>query len=362
MRRKLIALGLALSLLLSGCGSFLLDGEYVYTQPHVNGDVPGDESRTHADNYNELYNALCAMVEAGQEKGVIFVSTYDRDDVTSDARKAVQKLRQGHPLTAYAVSDISAELGATGGEAALAVEITYLHDRAEILQIREVSNIQLAGERIKSALSACDVGIVLLVHNYTAVDFVQIVENYAMEHPEYVIEQPRVTVNIYPDSGRDRVVEVKFSYQNGRDTLREMQSKVQTMFTSASLYVSADKQQADKFYHLYTFITERFDFRIEHSITPAYSLLLHGIGDHRAFATVYAAMCAREKLKCYVVNGSRGGEPHTWNIISIDGVYYHVDLLRSSVSGEFTLMFDNQMGEYVWDYDAYPACVEPAGK
>lgn len=361
MKRKITALCLALSLLLSGCSSLWLDGEYVYTQPHVNGDVPSDENGIHAENYNELYNALCAMVEAGQEKGVIFVSSYDRVDVISDAKKAVQKLRQGHPLTAYAVLDISTVLGTTGGEAALAVQITYLHDRAELLQIREVSNIQLAGERIKNALSACEVGIVLLVHNYTAVDFVQIVEDYAMEHPEYVIEQPRVTVNVYPDSGKDRVVEVQFTYQNSRDILREMQNKVQTMFTSASLYVSADKLQQDKFYHLYTFITERFDFRIEHSITPAYSLLLHGIGDHRAFATVYAAMCAREKLKCYVVNGSYNGEAHTWNIISVDGVYYHVDLLRNLSSGEFRLMSDDEMLEYVWDYDSYPACVRPSG-
>lgn len=361
MKRKMMALLLALSLLLSGCSALLLDGEYVYTQPHVNGDVLGDETGIHADNYNELYNALCAMVEAGQEKGVIFVSAYDRNDVTSDAKKAVQKLRQGHPLTAYAVLDINTVLGTTGGEAALAVQITYLHDRAELLQIREVSNIQLAGERIKNALSACEVGVVLLVHNYTAVDFVQIVEDYAMEHPEYVIEQPRVTVNVYPDSGRDRVVEVQFTYQNSRDILREMQNKVQTMFTSASLYVSADKQQQDKFYHLYTFITERFDFRLEHSITPAYSLLLHGIGDHRAFATVYAAMCAREKLKCYVVNGSRNGEAHTWNIICVDGVYYHVDLLRNLSSGEFKMMADDEMLDYIWDYDSYPACVRPSG-
>ena len=68
MKRKIIALGLALSLLLSGCSSLLLDGEYVYTQPHINGDELGDATGIHAGNYNELYNALCAMVEAGQEK------------------------------------------------------------------------------------------------------------------------------------------------------------------------------------------------------------------------------------------------------------------------------------------------------
>ena len=93
MKRKIIALGLALCLLLSGCSFTLLDGEYVYTQPHVHGGALGDNSGIHADNYNELYNAIASMVEAGQETGLIFVSDYEQQDVTSDAKKAVQKLR-----------------------------------------------------------------------------------------------------------------------------------------------------------------------------------------------------------------------------------------------------------------------------
>ena len=72
-------------------------------------------------------------------------------------------------------------------------------------------------------------------------------------------------------------------------------------------------------------------------------------------------MCAREKLKCYVVNGSRNGEPYSWNIISVDGVYYHVDLLHNLRSGSFEMMFDDEMTGYIWDYDSYPTCVRPAG-
>lgn len=359
MKKRFVAVLLAICLTLSGCSFWLLDGEYVYTQPHENDDSLTENATVHAENYSQLYNALAAMVEIGQIQGVIFVSSYDQNNVAADAKRAARELLAEHPIAAYAVEGISAEPGKTGGEDALAVEITYHHDRAEIQQIKEVSTIRQASDRIKYAVGSCDVGVVLLVRNYEPVDFVQIVEDYAVEYPEYVIEQPRVTVNVYPDSGTSRVVEVKFSYQNSRDDLKEMQSKVQTMFTSASLYVSADKLEYDKFYHLCTFMMERFEFQIENSITPAYSLLLHGVGDHRAFATVYAAMCARENLECYVVNGTRDGAAHTWNILCIDGVYYHVDLLRSNVYSEFITLYDNQMTGYVWDYDAYPACVEP---
>lgn len=359
MMRKILATACALCLLLSGCSFSVLDGEYVYTHPHEDNDSLTDNVAVQAQNYSQLYHAMASMVEAGQAQGVIIVSGYDQRLVTADAEQAIYTLVKDHPIAAYAVADIKAELGKTGGEDALAVEISYLHDRAEIRQIKDVPSVEQAAKMIKSSLRACDVGIVLLVRNYEAVDFVQIMEDYAMEYPEHVIEQPRVTVNVYPDSGANRVVEVNFSYQNSRDALKEMQSKVQTMFTSASLYVSADRLEYDKYYHLYTFIMERFEYKIENSITPAYSLLMHGVGDHRAFATVYAAMCAREDLECYVVNGTRNGEAHTWNILCIDNVYCHVDLLHNSAANEFVTLYDYQMDGYVWDYDAYPACVEP---
>lgn len=351
-------MALALCLLLSGCDG-LLDGEYVYTQPHENINSSFDNTTVHAKNYWQLYHALEDMIVDGVVLGVIFVPDYDQAKVTSDAARAAQSLIKDHPIAAYAVSNVVAELGTSGGEPALAVEITYIHDQAEIRRIKEVDDIEEAASKIQTAVNAFEVGIVLQINEYKPADFVQIVEDYAVAYPEYVTEQPEVTVNIYPDSGSVRVVEVKFSYRTSREMLKEMQTRVRTMFTSASLYVSADTQDYDKLFHLYTFMMERFEYVIETSITPAYSLLLHGVGDQRTFAMVYAAMCAREKLECHMVTGTRNGEPYYWNIVCNDGNYYHVDLLRCSEYGEFVLLTDNEMVGYVWDYDAYPACVEP---
>lgn len=101
---------------------------------------------------------------------------------------------------------------------------------------------------------------------------------------------------------------------------------------------------------------ERFDYKQDTSLTPAYSLLCHGVGDSRAFATVYAAMCRGAGLECTVVTGTRDGVPYTWNIVQDNGQYYHVDLLRCHVTGQFKQTRDWEMNGYVWDYSAYPAC------
>ena len=101
---------------------------------------------------------------------------------------------------------------------------------------------------------------------------------------------------------------------------------------------------------------ERFDYKVETSITPSYSLLRHGVGDSRAFATVYAAMCRAANLECIVVTGTRSGEPWSWNMICEDGYYWHVDLLNSNEKGKFEKKLDADMEGYVWDYSAYPLC------
>ena len=99
---------------------------------------------------------------------------------------------------------------------------------------------------------------------------------------------------------------------------------------------------------------ERFDYKIETSITPAYSLLRHGVGDSRAFANVYGAMCRSAGLECLTVTGTRNGEPWTWNMICDNGIYYHLDLTRCKEDGSFCERAEGSMTGYVWDYSAFP--------
>ena len=105
---------------------------------------------------------------------------------------------------------------------------------------------------------------------------------------------------------------------------------------------------------------ERYDYVIETSITPAYSLLQYGVGDNVAFASVYAAMCEQTGMPCEVITGTRRGEPWSWNLVYVGGgVYYHVDLLRSHELGGFRVWTDVEMEGYVWDFSAYPESVLP---
>lgn len=353
--KRIVIIAAVLCLVLSGC-SYWMNGHYASVTPHMEKNQHVDGEITEVSNSQEMRDALANIIESATESRTLSVEDLGADAAGKNIQKAIRYIMDNHPIAAYAVESIDYEIGITGGVAAAMITVQYNHNRAEIQRIRQVNGMDRATGLISAALDELEPGIVLHISNYVETDFDQLVEDYSLQQPDEVMEVPQVTANVYPDSGLTRVVELKFTYQNSRESLRQMQRYVQPRFTAASLYVSGDEEQSVKFARLYAFLMETSSHTVETSITPAYSLLRHGVGDSRAFATVYAAMCRKAGLDCQMITGTKAGEPWFWNIICEDGVYYHVDLLRSYGAGMYMKFADGEMEGYVWDYAAYPQC------
>ena len=349
---KRIAALLLLCLLLTGCSWD--SAEYYSATPHKIKEQKTDESIPAVSNYNELYDAVADIVEKGAVTGRMSVEEYRSISLENNLSFVETDIIKRHPIGAYAVESIEFEVGTAVGMNAVGVTVNYSRAPEELQGIKAAKDMEKAKTLIRETLTQCDSALVMRVTNYEETDFVQFVEDFAAENPDVVMELPQVTVSVYPESGDDRVVDIRLSYQTSRESLRQMQKYVQPVFTSASLYVSSEEEGAIvRYARLYTFLMERNAYKVETSITPSYSLLRHGVGDHRAFATVYAAMCRKAGLECFVVTGTRNGDARSWNIVRDGDYYYHVDLLSQS---GFILYKDNQMNGYVWDYSAYPAC------
>ncbi len=356
MKRRLIGLFLGMALLLTGCG--WPDGSYHSVTPHREQSGSLRTENLTVSNYRELLDAMEALVSKGTETSIINAVNYESDLLEVHLTNATRHIRQVYPVGAYAVESLHYEVGSNAGKTAIALNFTYRHSPTEIRTIKKARNVEAVRKRIEETLDAFDTVLVIQMTNYEFVDVTQMVQTYALENPQKVMEIPQVTSEIH-GVGASRVLELMFSYQTGRDALRTMQAQVQPVFASAGLYVSGEGSEGQKFSQLYAFLMERFDYTVETSITPAYSLLRHGVGDSRAFATVYAAMCRAAGLECILVTGTRSGEPWSWNIIRQDDLYWHVDLLRCNETGKFVKLPDGKMTGYVWDYSAYPACEHP---
>ena len=356
--KKVVIITLALCLLLSGCSSWM-SGYYASVEPYKEQGHKGDDGIHWVSNRGGIRAELTNIVESAIESRTILIENMDIAVVEEFMQNEILYLLQSNATAAYAVEAIHYEIGVTGGVPALMVTVQYNHNRSEIQRIRQVEQMSAAEGLIRAALDEVEPGIILKVMNYRGTDFAQMVADYALAQPDRVMEVPQVTVNLYPDRGAVRIIELKFTYQNSRDLLKSMRWYVEPKFASAALYVSGEEDQSIKFSMLYAFLMETTHYTLETSITPSYSLLRHSVGDSKALATVYGAMCRRAGLDCQLVTGTKEGEPWFWNMICEDGSYYHVDLLRSLAAGYYQKHTDAEMHGYVWDYAAYPSSTAP---
>lgn len=345
--RGFAALALGALLCLPGCG--WMDGSYVSVTPHQIGiSQMGEGSAQPIESYTQLRAALIRMVDEGRAEGLFALEEYPRENAMEDVERAVEYVTEVYPIGAYAVESVEHAFGTN----AISVDITYRCSPQEIGSIRTVRGADGAQEAVAAALDACEEKLVLQISGYRDMDFTAIVRDYAWRNPDRIMENPSVMPQVFPDRGDTRVVELQFVYRTDRETLRSMREEVQPVFSSAALYVSGQSSDRTKYSELYTFLTERFDYQAAYTVTPAYSLLCRGIGDSRAFSQVYAAMCQRIGLEAESISGTRNGQTHWWNLIRLDGKWYHLDLIASA---EFLPMTDGEMNGYEWDRDTYPA-------
>ena len=351
MKKKYFLLLICMSLLLTGCG--WMDGYYVHISDHQEQNIQIQDKTLTASSYLELQQVIAQMVRSGTSEGLIYLSDYAQGTAESSMYVVTRWLTSKDPVGAYAVDSLEYEIGANSGKPAIAVTINYRHSPTEIQQIRHVKNSNQAEAALGASLESLKPGIVMLVDEYEAVDYIQMVSDYAEAHPQTIMEIPHVAETVY-GTGEERVVELNFSYRSSRDALKLMRRQVEPVFEAAKLYISEDAPMLQQYAQLYSFLMERFDYRIQSSITPSYSLLHHGVGDSKAFAIVYAAMCRSVNLDCRIINGTRDGSPWTWNLIDLGGHFGHMDLLQSSLAGGFHVLNSEEMQGYVWDYSAAP--------
>ena len=349
--KRIFTLLLAAALcLLTGCQSWQ-SGEYYSVKPHA-GNFSETEpiELSQVKNYQQIRDALTDMAEDSAASCIMGVDQYE-GDLQEDVVNAIAYATQRDPVGSYVFARVGYRIDRIGNKNVLILEPSFRHSRSDIDAV--VRYGKAVDQKLADALDSFAPSLTLWISGYVETDFVKAVQDYCDENPDKVMEYPKVQVSMYPESGASRVVELKFSYTTSRDTMWNMQGAVETIFSSAEGYVSMASDEYTKASRLCSFLMELFDYTQEETETPTYSLLCQGVGDSRACANVFAAMCRRAGLWCRRVDGTRDGEEWSWNVVEIDGFYTFVDLMAG---GYDQFRGDEQMDRYDWDRETVPQC------
>jgi hypothetical protein len=106
----------------------------------------------------------------------------------------------------------------------------------------------------------------------------------------------------------------------------------------------------------------------------AYGVLVKGIGVCDSYSKAMKLLLEKTGVYCLIVEGSKAGNTiqslddvdHAWNIVRIDGEYYHVDTTWNDVNegkGSINMVYhhfnlnDTEMQKtHIWERSKYPKC------
>lgn len=352
---RIIAL-LLLLCTLAGCS--LAPDEYLSVTPHMGSSSQSAETdAVPAENYRQLKRAILGFVSAGQTEGIIRVTNYS-GNVEEDLTLAAYEVAKLDPLGAYAVDYMTHDCILIVNYYEIRIRITFRRTAREIASIEPVSSQVQLRQRLEKAVDQQESSLVLRMPNFRDPDVEAMVLNYCARNPGTVMETPQVSMSVYPDSGAARILEIDLLYTETPETLRAKAQAVRRSIAAAAEYIRYRETDRDKAELLFTYMMERFTYTEGHTPTPVYDALCGGVADPAGLAQAWQLICDQAGVECFAVTGLRNGEAYTWNIVSYDGQYRHVDLARCVLEdGVLRFRTDLEMMEYYWNQTEFPACV-----
>lgn len=363
-------LGLCLLMLLSLCGCGLLrENTYVVVEPHDEDyDIAIDSNVLTVSSYLSLKNALLNMVEDGVTEGVIRAESYT-GNLSEDLSQAVKEVSQVSPLGAYAVDYMTYDYSRIVSYYEIHINTTFRRTREEIQSVSFVTDVDALRVKLREAMKEYASRLVVRVGDYESFDLEAEVEQIYLEHPEFVFELPETSLELYPESGTQRILEIKFLYSHTPEELKQYQMEVQTQLDQLSLiYGSAntDLTNARRFYNRLgrDAVLEQIQ-DVSRSLTGSvYGLLVEDRSTSYGFAQAYRLLLDSCDVPCEIITGQKNGTVHYWCLIEIDGAYFYVDPSNAAGgnSSDFFLMGNaelNANGYYMWNAADYPVVELP---
>lgn len=356
MKRHLLAGILTLALLLTGC-SALLERDYTSVTPH--NAVPTteeDPSILRADSYQELVNALIYFISGGVDEGIIRLYT-DIEQVEPFLADACLEVVQEDPLGAYCVEFIKYTVDPVVTYFEAKVEITYRRTREQVASIVQATGVTAIRSELRTALTTFATERTLRINYFEEGEaFIQDLACQAYyDAPSFALGMPEVSVFIYPDSGRQRIVEILLTYPLDSTELKQQQKTLaqaldQLVFELEMLQPEASWTSAAQV------VMEGRHFDPQGGKT-AYDLFHSGVADSEGLALAYAALCERLELSCQVARGTLEEEPHFWNVVQTEEGWRHLDL-STELQDDILLYTDSQLLalNYSWEEESLPAC------
>ena len=191
----------------------------------------------------------------------------------------------------------------------------------------------------------------------------QILEKISLDNPKVM----------YYTGAKYSLGNLSISYSMSKEDIKKHQDEIDRIgkdFIKNEIIPTMSNYEKILKAHDYIVLNSRYDERLENegSVPPesnsSYGILALGIGVCEGYAKALKHLLDLLNIESMVVVGTSRGENHAWNLVKIDGDYYHIDptwddpvtsdgsnILRHN----YFNLSDKEIGKtHSWDREKYP--------
>lgn len=139
--------------------------------------------------------------------------------------------------------------------------------------------------------------------------------------------------------GKAYVVTYEFQYLESREQTEQVDNKVKKVLQKMKLDKKTDEE---KIKIIHDYIVKNTEYDLTASKNCAYNALIDGISACQGYASLAYKMLTEAGIDCRIIGGTASGEPHAWNLVKLDGLWYNLDCT-----------WDDPVGSVDKDYVSY---------
>lgn len=373
--RRIVAAVLAAGLLLTAAGCAALFDKEVYLEEPFEAPSETTETEDAADtisSYAALRRAITRIVSERAESAVLQFQNYE-GTISRDISTACWEVKSSTAIGAFAVDYISYDLSRIVSYTQAEIRITYKRSEYQMSALERLENVAAMRTRLEEALRE---GETYLVMELTTVSLSADAVSQSLERAYYADPMlcpvlPAAEVTLYPESGVQRIVEMTLDYGMDSESLAARREELAAALDGLLAYAlpaeesdpnaSAEPEDAAQSADRVRYLCEALAGTCVPDAAAgatAWDALAAQTATDEGMALALEAACHAAGIECIPVFGRLDGEDYVWNIVTIDGSSYHVDVFRWAESdGTVFLASDEDLwGAYWWDIGEYPSC------
>lgn len=159
-------------------------------------------------------------------------------------------------------------------------------------------------------------------------EFLEVLDVFWYTDPTLLAAGGLKNERIYQITSQNRVLSVKLQYALNKKTIKKYvkstRKQVKKIVRETDGMNDWDKA---KYFHDYLILHATYSTMLaEKANHSAYNCLVSGYCVCDGYAKAYKLLCDKAQIPCEIVTGKVDGVGHAWNLVQINGVWYHMDV------------------------------------